>query len=216
MGSLIYEKYARGVPKNLLWRASKCKLLEHAGAHECARESRDEASDNRSQEVKRDNDDRERREDIAFHGAAEPVIRDRERLGEDSAQYFGAIKRRDRNEIDDRKENVDDDHRSRKTDERIRKQSSGETDEETEDNREEKVDRGTGTGDQRLSKAGIAQIVRIIRNRFRPTEQKRGIREKHESRQNDGAEQVEMRQRVEREPPRQTRRGDRKSVVYGK
>src|SRR3989344_2151186 len=193
MGSLIYEKYARGVPKNLLWRASKCKLLEHAGAHECARESRDEASDNRSQEVKRDNDDRERREDIAFHGAAEPVIRDRERPGEDRPQYFGAIERRYRDHVDDRKENIDDDHRSRKADERVRKHSSGETDEETENNREQKIDRGTGAGNECFSEAGIAQIVRIIRNRFRPAEQKGGIREKHESRQDDRAEQVKVR-----------------------
>jgi hypothetical protein len=60
-------------------------------------------------------------------------------------------------------------------------------------------------GDNRLAPALVAQIVRIVGHWLRPAEEYRGLGEDEERGNGDGAHEIDVRNRVEREPARESR-----------
>lgn len=117
----------------------------------------------------------------------------------DTAQHTEAIKRRDRDEIEETEEQVHHTNERREHRERIGALRIRDAEDYREQDRNKEVREDSGGSDERLAPALVPEVIRVIGHRLGPAEHEASIRYDQEGWDNDRTNRVDVWKRVEGE-----------------
>src|SRR3989338_2978579 len=154
--------------------------------------------------IDKDGDEAEAEEGIVLEIGTYHIIPVAQGSWKDAREDLGAVEGRDGEQVEDGEGAIDRDDGEK---ERAEIRQDTDTDGEATHNSKREIGEGSRRRHDRLAPyAHTLEVVRIVRHRLGPAEEKAGIEDDRKQREDDRADKIDMRQRIESEASRVARR----------